>query len=261
MGTVWKPGEGVFWGTHPRQEEFGENKGSCQDPWEGERAGLRGVLIAGGWTGKPRGGSRGRSSVPAHLRLPPDIGAPGPSGVTLRIPGGGGPGAPRPPRLGGLVPPPLCSAHRLPLRGSAPPSGGGAVSSVPTARLGDLPAPGVAATAVRRRSAGLGFDGRAGVGGTHRGPGGRGAGTGLLRAPHSAPAPGSLQRRDRSQPPAPTTKRQGPRARAAGAGGGAEPARPAPPLGARFRPAPASPTPLSARAGAARGAGRGSTCP
>lgn len=121
--------------------------------------------------------------------------------------------------------------------------------------------PGVAATAVRRRSAGLGFDGRAGVGGTHRGPGGRGAGTGLLRAPHSAPAPGSLQRRDRSQPPAPTTERQGPRARAAGAGGGAEPARPAPPLGARFRPAPASLTPLSARAGAARGAGRGSTCP
>lgn len=43
--------------------------------------------------------------------------------MTLRIPGqGGGPGAPRPPRLGGLVPPPLRSAHRLPLRGPAPPS-------------------------------------------------------------------------------------------------------------------------------------------
>lgn len=181
--------------------------------------------------------------------------------MTLRIPGGSGPGAPRPPRLGGLVPPPLCSAHRLPLRGSAPPSGGGAAVSVPTARLGTSRLPGVAATAVRRRSAGLGFDGRAGVRGTHRGPGGRGAGTGLLRAPHSAPAPGSLQPRDRSQPPAPTTERQGPRARAAGAGGGAEPVRPAPPLGARFRPAPASLTPLSASAGAARGAGRGSTCP
>lgn len=49
---------------------------------------------------------------------------------------------------------------------------------MPTARLGDLPAPGVAATAVRRRSAGLGFDGRAGVGGTHRGPGSRERGDG-----------------------------------------------------------------------------------
>lgn len=50
--------------------------------------------------------------------------APGLSVVTLRMSGGwgGGLGAPRPPRLEGLVPPPLCSAHRLPLRGSAPPS-------------------------------------------------------------------------------------------------------------------------------------------
>lgn len=65
LGDSLEARRGCILGDSPRRrEELGENKGSCQDPREGERAGLRGVLIAGGWTGKPRGGSQGLRSLP-----------------------------------------------------------------------------------------------------------------------------------------------------------------------------------------------------
>ena len=70
FGDSLEAWRGCMLGDSPRRrEEFGENKWSFQDPREGERAGLRDVLLAGGWTGKPRGGPQG-------LRSPPTCGFP-----------------------------------------------------------------------------------------------------------------------------------------------------------------------------------------
>lgn len=101
--------ERAYFGGPTRQEEFGKT-GVCRDHGGGPSE-LRASIGAGGWTGrKPPWSSRGRSSVPAHLRLSPDMGAPGRAGDLL--PGAWSAG-PTPSAAGRSGPPPLCSAHRL----------------------------------------------------------------------------------------------------------------------------------------------------
>lgn len=183
-----------FW-THPDVwRDLEKARGPARIGRRGTELGSRGVFLPGGLAGKPRGASRsraGRSSAPAHLRLPPGmahrVGAGSPC-ASRGPPADGGPGVPRPPRQGGLVPPPLRSAHPAPAGScfraprAAPPSprrppfprGRRLVFSTSRgpgwrrARRGSW----TGGSPVRRWGAGPSFDGRAGARGTHRGPGG-----------------------------------------------------------------------------------------